>query len=62
MIQRWCFHLISVKLPTTDISQENDHAIPVVKVSIKRQFCGLQLQTNSSGPTLLCIIFSRKYF
>jgi hypothetical protein len=32
------------EMPSTDISQENDHAIHTI--------CGLQLQINSSGPTL----------
>jgi hypothetical protein len=37
------------EMPSTDISQENDHAILIVK----RQFnCGLQLQINSNGSTL----------
>jgi hypothetical protein len=36
------------EMPSTDISQENDHAILIVKCPI----CGFQLQINSSGPTL----------
>jgi hypothetical protein len=36
------------EIPSTDISQENDHAILIVRTSI----CGLQLQINSSGSTL----------
>ena len=35
------------EMPSTDISQENDHAI-LSQMSI----CGLQLQINSSGSTL----------
>ena len=40
------------QMPSTDISQENDHAI----LMVKRQFVAIQLeiqlQINSSGPTL----------
>ncbi len=36
------------QMPSTDISQENDHAI----LMVKRQFVAYQLQINSSGPTL----------
>jgi hypothetical protein len=38
------------EMPSTDISLENEHAILIVK----RQFviCDLQIQINSSGPTL----------
>ena len=42
--------LVSVKcLASTDISQENDHAI---LAHSQMSICGLQLQINSSGPTL----------
>jgi hypothetical protein len=36
------------EMPSTDISQENDHAITHSQTSI----CDLQIQINSSGPTL----------
>jgi hypothetical protein len=37
------------EIPSTDISQENDHAI---LVHSQTSICGLQLQINSSGSTL----------
>ena len=37
------------EMPSTDISQENDHAI---YTHSQTSICGLQLQINSSGPTL----------
>ena len=36
------------EMPSTDISQENNHAILIIQTSI----CDLQIQINSSGPTL----------
>ena len=37
------------EMPSTDISQENDHAMLIVK---RTSICDLQIQINSSGPTL----------
>ena len=37
------------EMPSTNISQENDHAIIIAKIM---SICSLQLQINSSGLTL----------
>jgi hypothetical protein len=37
------------EMPSTDISQENDHAILIYS---QTSICDLQLQINSSGPIL----------
>jgi hypothetical protein len=37
------------EMPSTDISLENDH---VINAHSQTSICGLQLQINSSGPTL----------
>ena len=37
------------EMPSTDISQENDHAI---YAHSQTSICDLQIQINSSGPTL----------
>ena len=37
------------EMPSTDISQENDHA---TDTHSQMSICGLQLQINSSGSTL----------
>jgi hypothetical protein len=37
------------EMPSTDISQENDHAILIYS---QTSICDLQTQINSSGPTL----------
>ena len=40
---------MNCETPTTDISQENGHGI----LKITCQFCGLQLEINSSRPILV---------
>ena len=37
------------EMPTTDIAQENDHAI---LAHSQTSICDLQIQINSNGPTL----------
>ena len=40
-------------MPSTDVSQENNHA--VLSTHSKTSICGLQLQINSSGPAIFLI-------
>ena len=45
------------EMPSTDVSQENNHAVLSTQYSVlsthsQTSICDLQLQINSSGPTL----------
>ena len=49
-------------MPSTDVSQENNHAM--LSTHSQTSICGSQLQINSSGPTLpfFLNIFDRNIF